>query len=243
MVDLNKYDFVKTKHGDIWKYLISADNAILAAKVYKLLITECLKNKTTTIEKILSGNIDTPEYERKSFVPDGTIQIGEERIEFNTLIYVYTTGFFQECRNFFDYIAQVIVPLFAIDEKKYNNISFSTTVVNMDFGKQDDISKYVKKISESNEYRYLCDYNNTVKHNYNLGITGKLDLSDYTVHVKVPKFERKGKKYSSEDLENIMKKMYEFINSLFIEFSDLVQSKIDSQKEELNTSNDTSTKE
>lgn len=232
MAELNLDDFVNTKHSDVWKYLISADNAISAMYIYKLLITQCLKNKKTTIEKIISGDIDSPEVEIKSLIPDGTIQICEERIEFNSLIYVYTSVFFQECRNFFDYIAQIIVPFFANDGKQYKNISFST-VATMNFGEQESVSAYVKKISESSKYTYLCDYNNTIKHNYNLGIKLIMDTSDYTIHAKIPKFEKRGKKYLSEDLESIMIEMYAFVKSLFVELSDLLQNKIDSQKEKI----------
>ena len=144
MAELNLDDFVNTKHSDVWKYLISADNAISAMYIYKLLITQCLKNKKTAIEKIISGDIDSPEVEIKSLIPDGTIQICEERIEFNSLIYVYTSGFFQECRNFFDYIAQIIVPFFANDGKQYKNISFST-VATMNFGEHCYHSPYYRQ--------------------------------------------------------------------------------------------------
>lgn len=228
MKSLSKNELDDSGYGSAWKYFISADNAINAMHIYSLLVKDCVEKKQSRFIGIISGNIELPENEC-SMIPGDTVSLFGEKIQLSFLANMYINAFFQECRNFFDYVAQIIVEIFSNEKPHVGSVDFFK-ISQMTFANI-SVKEFIDEIKNSNKYKYICDFNNTTKHNYNIGIISKITTKDLTLGCNIPPFKKEFKNkqhnsYVAVDIENKMDEIFKFTNKAFTQMVDFVHNHI-----------------
>lgn len=223
MALLRKIELDNLGYGDTWKYFKSAESVLKAMHIYDLLIKDCFEKKQSNFNDIIFGNKEIPEDEC-SLIPGDKFVLCNEEIQLSFLANMYINAFFQECRNFFDYVAQTLVVFFSEDNVKVNSVDFA--VLKKIKINNDVVATYVSEIFESKEFKYLCDFNNLTKHNYNLGIRIKMQVADSTIGGDIPKFKKEYKNktnnYNSVDIQKAMDTMYKFTDKAFVQLCNLI---------------------
>lgn len=205
------------KHIDSWKYLISAYNVANALKVYKE-INECLlKKKKENFEDILNGKKEIDEREKNSFPPGDFIDIGDLKVGMHFLLELNTENFFQSARNYFDYISHILVD-FYLPSLKQRRVDF-------DFVAKQNISEaaakqFILDIANSQEYKYICDYNNQTKHNCEIGVSLSWEVDTLDIHGKIPEFDKKvsatdTNHHDCEKLSELFDEIFRYVSSNF----------------------------
>lgn len=206
---IDKADVINAGHEDTWKYFTSAYNGYEAMRAYRHLIKDCLNRKKANFESILKGEAEISEKEKYSFPPGDFIAVDGIDMSLRFLVSVYMQSFFQFGRNCFDYIAQIIVAFFCQDIG-VRRIDFGVLANRKDSIADERVREYIENIVASDEYKYLRDYNNTVKHNYDPGVSISVKTDNMDMIGKMPSFEKDSRPYEAADMDEQMKKIHKF---------------------------------
>ena len=207
---IDKADVLRTGHEDTWIYFISAYNAYEAMRAYRHLINECLNKKKANFENIIKGEAEIEENERYSFPPGDFVSVDGLNISLRFLVSIYTQSFFQFGRNSLDYIAQIIVKFYC-EGINIRHIDFGSVARIKDGIPREDARKYIENIVSADEYKYLRDYNNTVKHNYDPGVSISVKTDSLDMIGKMPSFEKDSRSYGAAEMDDQMKKIHQFV--------------------------------
>lgn len=146
----------------------------------------------------------------RSFFPPGDfITIDGFNMSLRFLVSIYTQSFFQFGRNCFDYFAQIIAEFFCRGISFYQ-IDFGEVAKKKDSIPNERVRNYIEVILASEEYKYLRDYNNTVKHNYDPGVSISVKTDNLEMIGKMPSFDKNSRSYDAADIDEQMKKIYQF---------------------------------
>ncbi len=203
-MEISKSDFVSINHEEAWLFFYSAFNSIESMRAYRHIINECMCRRKSNFESILRGEMEIPDSERKSFPPGNLIEIDGVNISISFLLTRFTQDFFQAARNSFDYMSQVIASLYCTEL----NLKKPDMSLLMDVSKKitvNEIRTFLDSISSSDTYKYMCDYNNVVKHNYDLGLSLSIRADSLDTIGKIPAFSKgsRGEIHSYEEKELI----------------------------------------
>lgn len=204
-----KADVINAGHEDTWKYFVSAYNGYEAMRAYRHLIKDCLDRKKSNFEKIIKGKAKISEKEMHSFPPGDYIEVDGINMSLRFLVSIYTQSFFQIGRNCFDYIAQIIADFYCQGVDFYH-VDFVAVSRKKDSITDEHVRIYIENVETSEEYKYLCDYNNTVKHNYDLGLSISMKTDTLDMIGEIPSFEKDSRSYDAADMDEQMKKIHEF---------------------------------
>ena len=218
---IDKADVVKAGHEDTWKYFISAYNGYEAMRAYRHLIKDCLDRKKANFESIIKGEAEISENEQYSFPPGDFVTVDGINISLRFLVSIYAQSFFQLGRNCFDYIAQIIAAFYCQGINFYY-IDFGAVSKKKDGITDEHVRKFIEDIVASEEYKYLCDYNNTVKHNYDPGVSISLKTDSLDMIGKMPSFEKDSRPYDAMDMDEQTKKIHQFAVDKYGELMKLI---------------------
>lgn len=202
-------DLIDAGYEDTWKYFYSAYNAYDAMYAYRHLIKACLDKKKSNFESIIKGEAEISEKEKHSFPPGDYITVDGINMSLGFLVKIYTQSFFQFGRNCFDYIAQIIASFYCQDFH-IKNIDFGALKNVKNRITDERVRKYIADIESSEEYKYLCDYNNTVKHNYDPGLQISMKTDNFDMIGKISSFEKNTRSYDVADMDEQMKKIHNY---------------------------------
>lgn len=207
---IDREDLVTIGHEETWKYFVSTYNSVEAMRAYRHIITECLTRKKDNFENIIRGNMSIPEQERKTFPPGDLVSINGINMSLHFLINQFTQSFFQAGRNSFDYMSHIISDIYCSD-LALKNVDFG--LINRKYAQISNsaVKHYVDEISSSDIYAYICDYNNTIKHNYDMGISISVNANGLDMIGSIPPFDKNNNQYNSEELIQQMKKTHQFV--------------------------------
>lgn len=226
---IDKADVVNAGHEDTWKYFISAYNGYEAMRAYRHLIKDCLDRKKANFESIIKGEAEISENEKYSFPPGDLIMVDGINMSLRFLVSIYIQSFFQLGRNCFDYIAQIIAAFYCQGVSFYH-VDFGAVANKKDRISDGSVRKYIENIETSDEYKYLCDYNNTVKHNYDPGVSILVKTDNLDMIGKMPSFEKDSRSYDVADMDEQMKKIHQFAVDAYGNLLKLIwPEKIDSE--------------
>lgn len=206
---IDKTDVINAGHKDAWKYFTSTFNGCMGMRAYRHLINDCLDKKKANFKSIINGEVQRSDKEKCSFAPGDYITVNGQKLSLRFLVSIYTQSFFQFGRNCFDYIAQIIVVFFC-KGICFRNVDFGTVVNKKDNISDERVRKYIEDIVASDEYNYLCDYNNTLKHNYDPGVSISVNTDDLDMIGKMPSFEKNSRLYDATNMDEQMEKVYNF---------------------------------
>ncbi len=218
---IDKADVVNVGHEDTWKYFTSVYSGYEAMRAYRHLIKDCLDRKKANFESIVKGEADILENEQCAFPPGDIITVDGIHMSLKFLVSIYAQSFFQLGRNCFDYIAQIIAAFYCQDIKFYH-IDFGAVAKKKDCITDELVRKYIEDIETSEEYKYLCDYNNTVKHNYDPGVSIFVKTDNWDMIGKMPSFDKGSRSYDAVDMDEQMKKIHQFVVGKYGEMLNLI---------------------
>ncbi len=212
---IDKNDVINAGHEETWIYFTSAYNAYEAMRAYRHLIKECLDRKKANFENIIKGETEISEKEKMSFPPGDFVTVDGINVSLRFLVSIYTQSFFQAGRNCLDYLSQIIGIFFCQDTGFYN-IDFCAVIKRKDSIRREDVRAFIEKINTSEYYKYLCDYNNTVKHNYDPGVPIYVQTNNLDMIGKMPAFSKDVKKdevrnHDAKDMDEQMKNIHQFV--------------------------------
>ncbi|MCR5727516.1 MAG: hypothetical protein K6G24_08625 [Lachnospiraceae bacterium] len=207
---IDKVDVINAGHEDAWKYFTSAYNGYEAMRAYRHMIKDCLDRKKANFESIRKGEAEISEKEKYSFPPGDFIKIDGINMSLSFLVSVYTQSFFQFGRNCFDYIAQIIT-VFYCQGINFYHVDFGAVANKKDSITDEHVRKYIEDIITSEEYKYFCDYNNTVKHSYALYVSIYMKVSNMDLIGKIPSFEKDSRLYNVADIDEKLKKNHQIL--------------------------------
>ena len=224
-MEIAKYDLIKINHEEAWKYFISVYNAVESMRAYRHIINECLNKKRDNFDRILNGELEIPDSEKKTFPPGNLVRIDGINMSISFLVSQFVHNFFQASRNCFDYMAQIIAVFFCGD-LNLKNVDMSKVIKKLDYIKNEDVKQLLNNVSSSEIYQYLCDYNNTVKHNYDMGLLFSVKADTLEPIGKIPAFEKDLKdtthSYPVKDIVEQMKIVHQYTNDTFGELIGLI---------------------
>ena len=178
-------------------------------------ICDYQKNETTIVEKVFEDAAMTGKGIYKSH-SDTVNYLGIE-VTPTVIIDKLTMEIMSLLHNFFDTFAQWLnSSLFAEDGLPIDKVSLAKVS-----GKMSQFSEYTGSfISEviglpSNEdYLYIADYNNTLKHRRQIYVENKFDIFAIKGSVAVPEFEKDGRPHVKENAINVLHEKIRFCKKL-----------------------------
>lgn len=220
---IDKNRLIELGLGDTWQYFVSAFNATEALRVYRLIEEELLKKKSGNFKDILNGIKELSEAEWKTFPPGDFCIIGEVNVSLSFLYNLNTGNFFQAASNFFDYLSQIINLIYLDDSKRINNVDFGKLIQKKNTLSNSEIAAMVTDIAENENYKFICDYNNTVKHNHGINTTIYTSSETLEMSGMVAAFSKEvrgvERKYDSAVTSEKMKVIHQFVADAFESFT------------------------
>ena len=208
---------------DTWQYFVSAFNATEALRVYRLVEEELLKKKSSNFKDIVNGIKELPEAERKTFPPGDFCTIGEVNVSLSFLYNLNTGNFFQAASNFFDYLSQIINLIYLDESKRIDKVDFGKLLRKKDSITSSGIVTLITDIAESEKYKFICDYNNTVKHNHGINTTIYTSCETLGMSGKVAAFSKEvqgiERKHDSSVTSEKMDEIHQFVSDTFESFT------------------------
>lgn len=220
---IEKAHLIELGLSDTWQYFVSAFNATEALRVYRLIEEELLKKKSDNFKDIVNGIKELPEVERKAFPPGDFCPIGEVNVSLSFLYNLNTGNFFQAASNFFDYLSQIINLVYLDESKRIDKVDFGKLIRKKDSISSSGIVTLITDIAESENYQFICDYNNTVKHNHGINTTIYTSCETLEMSGKVAAFSKEiqgiERKHDSAVTSEKMKEAHQFVSDAFESFT------------------------
>ena len=221
---INRSDLEKIGHEDSWKFFVSLYNGTEALRVYRHTIKYCLNLKKKNLEEIIKGERKMSEKERRSFPPGDFVEIDGINMSLRFLVSIQAKDFFQTARNCFDYIAQIINDVFEVG-RNVERVDFAS--INRANISNENVKNYIEEISKSDTYEYLCDYSNTVKHNYDPGVSIMVNTEELVFSGTIPAFSKTigtdiVHYHEIKNLDDQLTKVHQFVIDKFGELLGLI---------------------
>jgi len=231
---------------DAWQFINNAAKGVATARF-------CCE----TIKKlIIQSNEEYTQWQNDMFAKlfedskiNGTAQIGigydnmpkdvvdflGEQISRPFLVDKYIKDFFQYTRNVFDSIAQVVnVALLANQAKNIERVDFakmhdifSKPLV---AGKFPDTEAFFIKIKESDEFIYLSEFNNRIKHICDSKLVLSHSLLDDKSTSQISAFYKKRQQFEQKNILDIVQIISDFLETEFQEFLQVITNDIKEDK-------------
>lgn len=220
---MKDYKFIKflkdKKIADSYQYYEACNYKLYLAQLglsaLKNVVTDYQNKETTVTEKFYrdaaikgkgtySAHVNSVDYLGVEASP--TVIMDKLTMEIMSLLH-----------NFFDTFAQWLnASLFAEDGLPMERVSLTKVV-----GKMNCFPEYtgqfitdVIALPSNQEYLYIADYNNTLKHRRQIYVENKFDILAIKGSVVVPEFEKNGRLHVKEDTLDLLKKKIDFCSSV-----------------------------
>lgn len=158
--------------------------------------------------------------------PKDTVDYFGEDVSRHVVIEKLVIEIFGSLHSFFDILAQLInAVLYANDGVYINRVSFNRVVEKIDQFKEysGDYIERIKKIEADFEYKFIGDFNNTVKHRRQINIGMKFEILKGEKELTLSSFEKDKREYEKEDLLGMVGKCIDYCEVLLQETITFVQ--------------------
>lgn len=168
-------------------------------------------------------------------MPKDTVEFLGEEISRPFLVDIYIKDLFQYARNIFDSLAQVTnVALFANQAKNIEKIDFVKMHKELTKASASGIfpetEGFFKRVITSDEFVYLSEFNNRIKHICDSKVVLSHSLLDINNISKINAFYKKGQQFKQQDIINIVKLICDFVETEFQEFLKAITNDIKRDK-------------
>lgn len=167
-------------------------------------------------------------------MPTDTVDYLGEQVNRSILVDKYIKDFFQYARNTLDSIAQITnVAILANNGMPIERVDFGRIerLINDKFsGDFQATEEFFKRIKASNEYIYLSEFNNRIKHicDSELVLSHNLLGNEHTSQISA--FYKKGHQFKQENILDITRIICTFIETEFNAFLDTITTDIKNDK-------------
>ncbi|MGN4437709.1 hypothetical protein [Bacillus cereus group sp. MYBK69-1] len=204
------------KMYDAWQFLMNIDKNIATAGYCRYVIKKLIEHIEVK-QKAYYNNMEEILQKDGTYSWNGemdtSIEILGDSMDSYFLIDKYIKDFMQYSRNAFDSMAQFI--------NKTILFSNPIDIERVDFGKvynqlknidnQSKIFKVVEKIKTSDNFRYISEFNNKVKHIADTKVVIALDLLGVGVESKVNPFYKRGESFKEKEINSLIGSLYTFV--------------------------------
>lgn len=176
----------------IVRHIKSMGKMLYATDLYRFAINYILKIKKDRFYQFIEN--DTQVYDiDESFPPGDKITIENATTSLTTLLQLFTQQFFQFARSFYDYMSQIIAILYIGNNERrlYDFQKIYEEVNSHNTSYPNNLIDFVKSIYESENYKYLCDLNNTIKHDYAFAPEVYWDTITLIPSAEIPAFTKR----------------------------------------------------
>lgn len=152
-------------------------------------------------------------------------------VDYLFLIDKYIKDFFHYIRNAFDSISQIVnSSLLANESISIEIADFGKIVKTLNKPAYSQIFsrtlEFLKKMQESDEFKYSTEFNNRIKHICDAKIIMSRELFGENVTNKIKAFYKKGVPFSEQDILTITHQIYEYVGREFITFLNVLTEDI-----------------
>ena len=202
-----------------WKHIISVFNACDALRVYRMTFIYLLEQKNHNFKEIVLENKTIPKEEKRHFPVGDYIQIGEVSVGIQFLLSLNVMNFFQTARNCFDYVSHVINEINIDNGFRINMVDFDKLYKRNDRITNDQLRDIVRETVRSDAYKYITDYNNTTKHNFDIGVRESVEVATLNISSKIPAFSKEQRngnihEYDTQDTIEKLEETYQFVTDV-----------------------------
>lgn len=224
---INKSDLKRIGKEDTWKYFTSIFNVMDAAKYYRFMTKLLLDEKTQENIAIIKGDKEIPEEEKYHFPMGDLRPMGDINVSRHFLMGLCLKNFFQYTRNAYDYVSQIINEILICEEKRIVNVDFEkiNRAKNISMIGNQDLVNWLSEINGSEQYKYINDYSNQTKHNYDMGLRESVDTATLDISCKIPGFS-KSKEYEAFDGLEKMQELHKFVAESLVSFMEIIKHSI-----------------
>ncbi|HNX29553.1 MAG TPA: hypothetical protein PKN87_09145 [Syntrophomonadaceae bacterium] len=227
---------------DAWQYIINTRKNIITANYCQKVINELISQMTLNHQAWLnefnlkvakqieefgtcSIGIGSEDY------PDSKIKILGITADYPFLIDKYIKDFFQYIRNAFDGMAQIInAALLANENRRIERVDFSKILDELTNQKYSALfpnsNAFIKKLSESYEFKYASEFNNLIKHICDAKVVISHELFGDNTTSQIGSFYKKGQQFNEENICNITKRVLDFMENQYIELLNIITEEI-----------------
>jgi hypothetical protein len=153
--------------------------------------------------------------------------LGEE-VGRNIVIDKLVMEIFSILHSFFDNFAQVInAMLFASNGiQKLGKVSYSAVIKMLSNFTEYSGAEIIKllDVQTKDEYIYISDFNNIVKHRHQIFVKGKFNLFNGDSILETSKFHKDSNFHDSKEVIKIIEDCYQFCHELFNDFMDYAET-------------------
>ncbi len=231
-VKIYEQEINKIGKKDTWKYFTSIFNVMDAVKYYRLATKVVLEEKTKENKEISFGIKERREEEKYSFLQGDLMPFADRNVSRLFLNSLYVKNFYQYSRNAFDYVSHLINEFFVKLDNRIKNCDFSKIYSIRDQICNKAAKKWIKDVYDSKEFKYINNYSNQIKHNYDMGIRHMLDTSTFEISCQIPEFEKGGIAYSSEDGLKKMETTHEYVAKVLVAFIEIIRDYLDALQDD-----------
>ena len=217
---------------DTWKYFTSIFDVMDAVRYYRLATKIILEEKTKENKDISFGIKERREEEKYSFLQGDLMPFADRNVSRLFLNSLYVKNFYQYSRNAFDYVSHLINEFFIEDNEKIDDCDFYKAYFKRKYISNDSAKKWIEEVFASEEFKYINDYCNQIKHNYDMGIRHMLDTSTFEISCQIPEFEKGGIVYSSEDGLKKMETTHEYVAKVLVAFIEIIRDYLDALQDD-----------
>lgn len=227
--ELKQETLFNNGYSDAWQFYINVMKNLDTAKYCKEIISKLINivEELNNEQRIEMG---------KSIKEKRTYGFCNDYLNFNVkildvdtdiffLLDKYLKDFIQYNRNSFDSLAQLInKTVLALKPMNIERVDFSRIMGQID--NSSNIYSKLKDIKESNEYKYLTEFNNKIKHISDAKLVLKFSLFETGIISEVGSFKKRGEDFQELDIKALIINLEKFIENTIDEVIGLLNTYI-----------------
>lgn len=207
------------KIADAYQFYTSCEYKLYFAETsfqaLRNIINKYQKTESERINKVFYDALTTGE--GKYIAHDDNIDYLGVQMNVTSVMDKLTMEIMGLLHNFFDTYAQWLNSALLGEEALPIKKATLVNVVQKLKGCSEYAGTFIAKISEvpnENQYLYIADFNNTLKHRYQIYVRNRFDVLSITGDVSIPPFAKDGRIHLKEDAVGILEKSVDYCKDL-----------------------------
>ncbi len=224
--EINLEDLFENAYCDSWQFYVNVLKNLETAKYCK----DVISNLVGTLE---ARNFEYHDNVQKTLIETGAYTIKNNDLDFGLKVFdietdiyflldKYLKDFIQYNRNSFDSLAQFVnKTVLALKQLDVEQVDFSKVLRKLD--NSTDIYKKMNEIKESNEFKYLTEFNNKIKHISDAKFAIKMSLFEKGIVGEIGSFKKRGEQFEEKDIKDLVSTLETYIEERLDEVIGLVK--------------------
>lgn len=223
--EINLKDLYENAYCDSWQFYVNVlknlQTANYCKKVISYLVSKLEDSNSEYHDSIQRTLEETGSYAFKNNDLDFSLKVFDIETDIYFLLDKYLKDFIQYNRNSFDSLAQFVnKTVLALKQLDVERVDFSKVLRNLD--SSTDIYKKMNEIKESNEFKYLTEFNNKIKHISDAKFAIKMSLFEKGIIGEIGSFKKRGEQFEVKDIKDLVSTLEKYVEEKIDEIIGLV---------------------